>query len=97
MTTPVTVDVDPGVMRFVVAKDDLEKAIESTEKVSVRLIPERIVVSVGYNGRYSKKNYEAQIKKLTQIPHGTFGWIDPLVCRDFSRKFPGGFHLKLSA
>jgi effector-binding domain-containing protein len=64
MTTPVTVDVKPGAMRFIVSKSDLEKADENTSDVSVITIPERTVVSIGYNGSYSEENYEKHLKLL---------------------------------
>lgn len=64
MTTPVTVDVDPGAMRFLVAADDLPKADENTAAVQVVTLPERTVVSIGYNGRYNRKNYDKHLKKL---------------------------------
>jgi effector-binding domain-containing protein len=64
MTTPVTVDVDPGAMRFLVGKSDLEKANADTENVKIINVPEQTVVSIGYNGRYSKENYDKHLLKL---------------------------------
>jgi len=65
MTTPVTVDVNPGAMRFMISEEDLEKADENTEDVQVITLPERKVVSIGYNGRYNEKNYDKHLEKLT--------------------------------
>lgn len=69
MTTPVTVDVNPGAMRFMISEKDLEKANENTEDVQIVTLPERTVVSIGYNGRYNEKNYDKHLKKLT-------AWLD---------------------
>ena len=64
MTTPVTVDVKPGAMRFIIGEEDQEKATEGTTEVSVLTIPERTVVSIGYNGRYNQKNYDKHLERL---------------------------------
>ncbi len=64
MTTPVTVDVSPGAMQFVVSESEVEKANEDTTDVTVLQIPERKVVSIGYNGRYSEQNYRRHLTKL---------------------------------
>lgn len=66
MTTPVTVDVEPGAMRFIVSKKDLDRADEPTDNVAVVQLPERTVVSIGYNGRYTKKNYEKHLGMLEE-------------------------------
>ena len=64
MTTPVTVDVSPGSMRFIVGQTDEEKAEIDTTDVSVIRVPERTVVSIGYNGSYTQRNYEKHLKTL---------------------------------
>lgn len=64
MTTPVTVDVSPGAMRFVVSDTEVEKADEDTTDVKVMSLPERQVVSIGYNGRYNEANYKKHLVKL---------------------------------
>ncbi len=64
MTTPVTVDVNPGAMRFIVGEKDLERADADTNDVKVVQLPERKVVSIGYNGRYNEKNYKLHLKQL---------------------------------
>jgi len=69
MTTPVTVDVSPGAMQFVVSETELEKADEDTKDVKVLTLPERQVVSIGYNGRYSETNYRKHLARLK-------AWLD---------------------
>ena len=64
MTTPVTVDVEAGRMRFFVGEDDAEKAGESTKDVLVLPLEPRTVVSIGYGGRYTEDNYEKALAKL---------------------------------
>lgn len=64
MTTPVTVDVSPGAMRFIVGETDEEKASKDTSEVNVIRVPERTVVSIGYNGSYTQKNYEKHLQTL---------------------------------
>ncbi|WFB36883.1 heme-binding protein [Kiritimatiellota bacterium B12222] len=64
MTTPVIVDVDPGAMRFLISEPEIKKADESTESVQIIPLPEQSVVSIGYNGKYSQKNYDRHLAQL---------------------------------
>jgi len=66
MTVPVEAALDDADMRFYVGDADWAKADESQGPVSVAVIPERLVVSLGGRGSYSKKNVTAVRKQLEQ-------------------------------
>ena len=66
MTTPVSVDVDEGTMRFFVGTKDQKKGLENTETVKVVEIPARTVVSIAYRGGYHERNYTKHVSRLTK-------------------------------
>ena len=59
MTVPVEATINDAAMYFWVAKDQEERVSQSKAGVEVIKVPERRVVSHGYRGNYSAKNYEA--------------------------------------
>lgn len=69
MTTPVEVGVDPGEMIFFVDSKDLIKKPESTKSISVEVIPERKVASIGCKGGYSEANFNKAKLKLIEWIH----------------------------
>lgn len=64
MTTPVEARIDPGIMYFWVASDQIDKAVESTGRVKVIDIPERKVAAIGAKGSYNKRNFEKAKREL---------------------------------
>lgn len=66
MTVPVEADVDKGTMRFFVGTKDREKELPETKGVVVKHIPAKQVVSIGFLGPYSEKNYHKHLEKLQQ-------------------------------
>ncbi|MEM9159067.1 MAG: heme-binding protein [Verrucomicrobiota bacterium] len=57
MTVPVEAKMDPGAMYFWVDPSEEEKAASDTSNVAVLEVPERVVASLGYRGRYTESNY----------------------------------------
>lgn len=64
MTTPVEAEITPGKMYFYIGEDAAKRALESTETVSVYQFPQRLVLSIGTQGSYSRKNFETAKKSL---------------------------------
>lgn len=59
MTVPVEATIENAAMYFWVAKDQEDRVSRSQAGVEVIQVPERRVVSHGYRGSYSAKNYSA--------------------------------------
>lgn len=66
MTVPVEAALDDADMRFYVGDADWGKAEKNEGRVSVAVMPERLVVSLGGRGSYTKKNVTAVRKQLEQ-------------------------------
>lgn len=69
MTVPVEADLDESGMKFYVGIADQLKELKSTKDVEVIVVPERMVLSIGGRGSYTKKNVEKMKKKLE-------AWLD---------------------
>lgn len=66
MTVPVEAALDDADMRFYVGDADWSKAGKNQGAVSVAVVPERLVVSLGGRGSYTKKNVTAVRTQLEQ-------------------------------
>ncbi|MGB0743241.1 MAG: heme-binding protein [Opitutales bacterium] len=64
MTTPVEAEMMPGKMYFYIGGDAAERDLISTDTVSVVVLPERLVASIGVRGSYTEKNFKAALKQL---------------------------------
>lgn len=69
MTVPVEASIDDAAMYFWVAKDQEDRVSQSKAGVEVIKVPARRVVSHGYRGSYSAKNYASARTAL-------MAWID---------------------
>jgi len=58
MTTPVEAEINPGTMYFYIGGAVEDAALENTENVTVKSLPERKVASYGARGSYSESNFE---------------------------------------
>ena len=65
MTTPVEAKINPGVMYFYIGANVSSDALDATEDVSVHILPERLVASLGVRGGYKKRNFNKASAKLS--------------------------------
>lgn len=63
MTTPVEAEIEPGEMAFYIGPDGLKQELTNDPGVSVELVEERLVLSVGLRGSYSEENYDKALAK----------------------------------
>lgn len=63
MTTPVEAEINPGEMAFYIGPDGLKQELTDDPGVTVELVEERLVLSVGMQGSYSKENYDKALAK----------------------------------
>ncbi len=64
MTTPVEAEINPGAMYFYIGCEAALRDLKSTETVTVKELPERLVVSIGIKGNYSESNFESAKAQL---------------------------------
>jgi len=64
MTVPVESDISEVKMRFFVGQKVDTAALEKTDKVAVRSIPESLVISAGLRGGYNAKTYQRGEQRL---------------------------------
>jgi hypothetical protein len=58
MTTPVESEISPGVMYFHIGNTTASERLKNTPSVSIHLMAERAVASIGLRGSYSAENFK---------------------------------------
>ena len=64
MTTPVESEISPGVMYFHIGKATASERLINTPSVSIHLMAERHVASIGLRGSYSAENFKTGEQQL---------------------------------
>lgn len=65
MTTPVEAEMNPGVMYFYIGAGVSNEVLDATQNVSVHVVPERLVASLGFRGGYNEHNFNKASAKLS--------------------------------
>jgi effector-binding domain-containing protein len=74
MTVPVKADIEPGRMSFYVGSEDLGKNLKNRGAVEVITEPEQRVISMGFRGGYTEKNFEKARDELIAHLDDNNGW-----------------------
>ena len=76
MSTPVEADREsPGAMRFYIGPSLTNRAFASTEAVTVLDLPERIVVSIGMRGGYTRHRFDDGVARLQEWLKANPQWV----------------------